>query len=429
MSSISRFKRFRYPALAAVILIFVTLEIAVRVLPVRYAMGAGVFLTEHRRLLAEASEPEFDYIILGDSKSLSLKGHAPTAGEPYAIYNFSMPALDTRYFVHFVDKYLKNRKHPPSAVIYAGDPGLFQTSWNRPNHDPDMAYSDDVNESVANYAYKRFVRRIGYATGGLKKPSGQLSPEMKNMLWDAYSHRYLNLFSITELFGQFTGAERVFILKEALPLLYHTYRYREAIRYYTFDFSPSKFAFVPIPESCSGCGSVLREECHPRVPVVQGNAILEQTLRESYGQVNLADRLNAFERIAYMAIRDDQIVKQSAIFENESPDLRPMEELISSVTSRGIRFVVTAVPSIDAYEKTRHHRLYFQRLQELVAKYPLAKFVPFPAPYYPKELFVEQVHYECSGAERLNGDFYRGVVPRILEFAPPAVDHRARGFE
>jgi len=426
MSFISRFKA---PAFAIALCLFVAIEIGLRLAPPTGALPTGVFLTEHRRALAEASTPEFDYIILGASKSLSLLGHPPTSDEPYSIYNFSMPALGSRYFQFFVKKYLKNRKRKPAAVVFAADPAHFQNSWSTPYHDPEFAYSDGLDESLFDYMGKRVVRRIEYALDLRQKPSSAFSKNFETMVWETFSHRYLHLFGFFELAEQFTGAERVFILKEALPVSWYTYRYRDVLKYYTFDFTASHVKEIDVPRECAVCENRMRSECHPKLPRTQDNRQLAEQLNRTYGQINLADRLDPFERLAFLTVRSEQIKKQAGSYEVTYPDLTQLEALIRFVTSQGIKFVISPVPSVEAYRTTRFHREYFSKIKKLVAKYPGAKIIPFSVPYFPEEYFVEQVHYDCAGARRLNDDFYRSVVPGLLRFAPPLQDQRERGFQ
>jgi hypothetical protein len=82
------------------------------------------------------------------------------------------------------------------------------------------------------------------------------------------------------------------------------------------------------------------------------------------------------------------------------------------------------MPAIEAYKDTQYHLEYFKQLKELINTYPAdkVKIIRFPSPYYPEDLFAEHVHYECEGAGRLNADFYSGVMPEILRFAPPDPD-------
>lgn len=413
-----RKKPFATAALIAVGF-FLVIEIISRIIPLEYAAGAGIYLTNQRRQLAEASEPEYDYIILGDSRSLSLKGHFPTAAEPYSIYNFSMPAMGARYFTFFLRKYLKNRSKKPAAIIFAGDPALFKSGWAVPLHDPQMIYSDTVHDSLATYLWNRFYRRIKIFVSGGARTQENKSLITQEMLWDSFSHRYLHLFGIGELAEQYTGAERVFILREAIPLLYNSYKFRDSIVQYTFNLKRESFLHHELPPECRTCGGLLKQECHPDIPRIEDARRIERQLQETNGQINLSDRLAPSARFSYMSIRADQIKSQIAVFETETPVLDPMEELIQEVEASGIKIIFSDVPSMQPYAKTRYHRQYFQMLEELVRKHPGARVIRFPEPYYPENLFVEQVHYDCEGSERLNRDFYAGVVPQILKFAPP----------
>ena len=424
MSSILK----KYPAFWITIGIFLLVELLVRVLPVEYAAHSEVFLTNHRRDLAEAATPEFDYIILGDSRSLSLMGHAPTGAEPYSIYNFSMPALGPRYFRFFIRKYLSNRKVKPAAIIFAGDPRHFKKEGYMPLHDPASAYTDSLDETLGSYLWNRIARRVRYvfAGGEPKLPPSAFSQEM---LWQAFSHRYLHLFGPGELARQYSGPERVYILRESLPLMYKTYKFRNAIATHTIGFRPYFFKPAPeIPAKCNSCENILRDECRPEMSHIQSNQLLARGLDRRYGQSNLGDKLNLNSRMAALMVRDQMVENFKGLFNRETPDLRLLEVLIREVNAAGMKMILLDVPQIDAYKGTRFYRLYDEQVTALLKKYPLVKRVKFPEPYYPRELFIEQVHFDCAGAERLNKDFFSGVVPQILEFAPPVPGAHKRGF-
>ncbi|MBI3396359.1 MAG: hypothetical protein HY042_11030, partial [Spirochaetia bacterium] len=151
----------KFPALWITVGILALIEVGVRLAPAEYGMGAGIFLSNYYRKLADADGPVFDYVVLGDSKSMSLKGHKPTTDEPYSVYNFSMPALGPRYFPFFLEKYLRHRSKPPAAVIFAADPWLLNRDFYRPAHDPEQAYSDDDKQSLPEYLVNRVTRRVG----------------------------------------------------------------------------------------------------------------------------------------------------------------------------------------------------------------------------------------------------------------------------
>lgn len=415
MSSTSLFSR--YKAFWILIGFFLVLEAVLRLTPVEYGAGAGVFLTEHRRELAESSAPEFDYIMLGDSRSLSINGHKESPGKEYSLYNFSMPAMGPRYFKHLLLKYLENRKNPPAAVILSMDPGNFQKSWHVPLYDANMRYADKLDESLLEYLRKRTIR-------GLKSPFTRDGIQMwaaysPDEIWDHFGHRFLNLFSFRELAGQFRGPERLFVLKEALPMTSHVYRYREALASLTFSFRRSAFKDQPLPEYCNTCAGVQREECHPDVSNFIANRRLETYLTGTGGGINLGDRLSLTQRMQYLMIRDSEITRQVAYFKDAEMVMDPLLDLIETAAEKGIRVVITTSPTIEAYKNSPYYVRFEEQLRARTAGNRLVKIVPFKNQYLPRNLFIEQVHYECEGAALVNRDFYENVMPEILRFAPP----------
>ncbi len=409
----------KYPGCMIAAGFFLALEIALRLLPMEYTMGAGVFLTKHRRDRAESAGPTADYIILGDSRSLSLYGRAASPEAPYSVYNFSLPAMSPRYFSYFLRKIVAHRApgERPAAVIFAGDPGLFQASWTYPYHDREGLYSSGINDSLATYLWNRFWIRLRRLTLADNRPA---APPENTLLWETFSHRFLHLFSMGELSGMFTGAERVFMLREALPLEYRTYKWREGLRQYTFGLRGDYLLPFQFPENCSSCAALLTERCHPEVPRIQDNLFLERALERQGGGFNLANRLDPVERFQYLAGRDLHVERQARLFDSISPDFFAVEALIAEARRLNLKIVFADVPSMDVYRGTRFHREYFAGLEKLAARDPGGILVlRFPEPYYPRELFVEQVHYECAGGERLNREFYADVMPRVIKFAPP----------
>src|SRR5690606_11956873 len=131
-----------------------------------------------------------------------------------------------------LQKYLRNRKDRPAALIFAGDPQNFLPQYRAPIHDQSRLYADDYRMGVGAYLWARFHKRVSYALSG-GEPRPERGAENEALLWRAFSHRYLQLFSMRELAAQYTGAERVFLLREALPNVSHLYRYRDAIEHHT----------------------------------------------------------------------------------------------------------------------------------------------------------------------------------------------------
>lgn len=401
-----------YRALWICLGFFLLVEIAVRVFPMEYGEGAGVFLTVHREKLLESSEPEFDYIVFGESKSMSLAGRPE--GD-WTLYNMSLPAMGSRYYTHYFEKYMRGREKKPAAVIFAGDPGVFQEHWSAPLHDPGRVYTDSTEESLGGYLWNRIVRRPGMGLAAARGGGGA-PPEA---VWAVFSHRFLNLFDFFELARQYTGPERVFILREALPLQYYTFRYRDAIRFTLSNPTPSAYDAPELPELCKRCDAIYLPECRPNLNTWQRNILIERRLDERGGQINLGDLLAPQEVLAYRMIREKAMQDQRANFDAARPDLRPLEELAKVTQEAGVKLIMAAAPTAEAYRGARFYELYDRELERLLKRYPHMTRIDFPTQHLPTEAFVDQVHYSCETARDVNAEWREVVLEQARAFAPP----------
>ena len=418
MSVFSVLNSVRFKAAWITVAIFAGLELLVRLTPMQYGMGAGVFLTDHRRDLVDGVSPagvqDFDYIIFGESRSLSLSGHAATEAEPYSVYNLSLPAMGSRYYAKFLRKYLAGHERPPAAVIFAADPGVFQEAWGRPLHDPAMRYADGADESLLEYLGKRTTRRVSAlftATNG----SAGASPDAS---WENYSHRFLHLFSPRELIQYYTGAERLFLLREAMPLQYYSYRYRESIR------QNMKLLFsggqrITLPPECQRCEFLDAPQCRPELSNIQDNLLISEHLARTQGGINLGDRLTPVQRMQFGFVRAKLIQATAENFERARPDLEPLAELIAVAREHGVKIILAPTPSVRDYRDTAYYKYYYQQLAELQARYAdTLVATEFPEPFIPGDRFVDQIHYDCPTAVAVNADFQNYVLPRVVQLAP-----------
>jgi len=147
-----------------------------------YIDGRGAFLTSYKRAVAEDPQRVYDYLIFGDSRSMSINGRKDE------LYNFSLPAAGPRYFSFFLKKYLSSHQEKPRVVVWATDALQLAGRQNVMYHD---------------------------------------SPE----IWKQFKHRLLNLFSIKENWEQYEGEELVFIMKESLPNLLLSVKHREGFEH------------------------------------------------------------------------------------------------------------------------------------------------------------------------------------------------------
>ncbi|MCB1144180.1 MAG: DUF1574 family protein [Leptospiraceae bacterium] len=222
-SFISYFKKS--PGLWITVLIVIVFEISLYFIPRLYYLdGTGSFFVYLKREVVETKN-DFDIIILGDSRSLSLKGIKKDSGYKYSVYNFSLPAAGPYYFRFLLEKYLVSNKKP-GLVVFAGDPNNFnQDKMGKFNENP--------------------------------------------KLWQTYKHRLLNLFSYKETFPQYDGKELFFLSKEYFANMFYSVRFREVLS-----------GFI---------GARLSSIIHFDFALYQRNQIVAKIIEENNGMINLGD--------------------------------------------------------------------------------------------------------------------------------------------
>lgn len=182
LSFTSYFKKA--PAFWITIFTVLLFESVLHLIPnLHYLDGKGAFFTYYKRFIAEKGAENFDIIMFGDSRSLSITGNPKEETHPYSFYNFSLPAAGPWYFKFFLKKYVENHSKP-KLVIWAADPQQFAINKTKAFHD-DPA------------------------------------------LWNEFKHRLLNLFTIYETLEQYEGKELFFILKEYIPHSILSVRHRQ----------------------------------------------------------------------------------------------------------------------------------------------------------------------------------------------------------
>lgn len=202
---------------------------------IHYIDGGGAFLTTYKKLIAENNSLQYDILMYGDSRSLSIKGNIRDDKHPLSLYNFSLPAAGPRYFQYFLKKYVIHHSTKPKVVIWAADPEQFMNS---------------------------------------KAKTFDSKPE----LWTNYKHRLLNLFSFFESYEQYEGKESFFILKEYLPYTFLSIKHRQGIESILMGF---KFKYI--------LGRDL--------PNIKRNLLIKSIVDSNHGQINLGNYFFAPEDI------------------------------------------------------------------------------------------------------------------------------------
>jgi hypothetical protein len=149
-----------------------------------YLDGTGSFFVYYKRALIENSNINYDILLLGDSRSLSLMGVKGDKDQP-SLYNLSLPAAGPWYYKYVLKKYLKYHEKP-KLVVWAADPMIL---------------------------------------GSGKTGKFNLNPD----LWNEFKHRLLNLFTYAETWEQYEGKELFFISKEYLSHSLYSVRFRQAM--------------------------------------------------------------------------------------------------------------------------------------------------------------------------------------------------------
>ncbi|WCL50873.1 DUF1574 family protein [Leptospira sp. GIMC2001] len=315
-----------------------------------YIDPTGVFYTTLKKEIAETKN-DFDYIMLGDSRSLSIRGKKPEGNSP-SFYNFSLPAAGTRYLKYFVAKYLEHNARP-KAIIFALDPEQF---------------------------------RPAQQTSGFN---------VDTKIWALFKHRLLNLFSISENLQQYEGKEAYFIFKEALPNIVPSVRHRDGLDK-TFT------------------GMKGREVLEGDFPYYKSNTKLAELTNETYGQVNLGTYLEIPPGITLDMIQEtvDSSVK---ILNQESADLQTLDEFLDYCENLNIPVILLEVPHAEGFTSTRLYKEVRLGFLERADKRKNVHWVPFPDANYPLDHFAEGIHFNEKGEVRVNRDFDNHIWPKILQ--------------
>lgn len=352
-SYISYFKKV--PAFWIAILIVLGIEITLYLIPdLHYIEGGGAFLTTYKKLVAEDSKQNYDILMYGDSRSLAIQGIFPKPSSP-SMYNFSLPAAGARYFKYYLKKYLKNHKEKPKLIVWAADPEQFALARNK-------AFDTDP------------------------------------ILWKEYKHRLLNLFSISESWEQYNGKERFFIIKESIPNLLLTVKYRQGIEVLFAGFKPSDLQSFTLPNK-------------------KRNLMIQNIVDKNLGQINLGDYFFGNEQIA-----QEELQKSLKKLDHSNYYLDPLVEFLDFCKENNLKVIVLNLPRSSGLNDTKYFQAVIPSVKQTVSKYPQVKYMEFPEMDYPNSLFAESIHYTTAGAKKLNTEFQELVYPKMIQFMEDSND-------
>ncbi|MFN3603216.1 MAG: hypothetical protein ACK4UJ_00755 [Leptonema sp. (in: bacteria)] len=381
-------------------------EILVRIFPLYYFDKPEKFLMTYTKNKIEKGDQDYKIIILGDSRSMSLK---PDQKE---VYNFSLPAMGTRYYKYFVKKYLKYNKKP-KAILFAGSPTLVHSGKGNPLVDQKLISYVYPDIPLMEYLYRRTIERIRNL-----KSDKIFAPELLNQefFWEFFSHRFLFLFTTAEISEIYRGPEWFFIISQSIPLNYSTYKYRDAIKNLfnleTYLFKKNLYG----TESCN-CTRILEDECQPADSNLQDNLVMKLFIENNQGYYNISDRIPK-KKLMEMQLKKEEMINEQKAIANFIPnfDFSYTKEFIEYLHKNQILYIYITVPFPDYFQEGVYLKSFFKEFENFLSQFPNAKTFYFSSLYYDKEYYPDQVHLNCFGAEKLNQEFQKILLPEIIKY-------------
>ncbi|GIX40470.1 MAG: hypothetical protein KatS3mg129_0203 [Leptospiraceae bacterium] len=399
----SHFKKLLFCFIGIIIII----EIVVRIFPIYYFEKPEKFLITYIRNKIESGKNNYDIIILGDSRSMSLN-----PGKYKNVYNFSMPAMGSRYYPYFVKKYLKYNKKP-KAIIFAGSPVLVYSGKGDPVIHPSLKRYVYPDMTLLEYLYERSIKRV---LNIKQEIYWQDYYKREELVWEFFSHRLLFLFSTYELAHQYIGVERIFVLSQSIPLNYITYKHRDAIKN-LFEIDNYKTFENYIGTSKCTCENILKPYCQPPKSQYQDNKIVEKNLIKNNGYLNISDRLPPKLISLYEKQKEITIENYKKGF-NSIPkfDFSYTIHFINYLNENNIIYIYLFVPFPEYFQQSKEILTFEQEFQKVLKQFPTTKMFYFPNKFLDPDLYSDQVHLNCKGAEKLNYEFQNIVLPQIINY-------------
>ncbi|MCS7205403.1 MAG: DUF1574 domain-containing protein [Leptospiraceae bacterium] len=403
MSFTSPFKKLFFWFVVFIVLI----EILVRVFPVYYFEKPEKFLITYIREKIERGKNEYDIIILGDSRSMSFN-----PSNFRNIYNFSLPAMGTRYYKYFMKKYLHYNKKP-KAVIFAGSPTLVHSGKGNPLVDQRLVNFVYPDMPLKEYIYVRTIKRVLNLKQEFMSPQPKYNEEF---WWEFFSHRFLFLFSTWEISEIYRGPEWFFIVSQSIPLNYHTFKYRDAIlnlfKLETYLFQKNEYG----TPNCS-CNRIYETECQPPKSGLQDNLIMKRNIEKHHGFYNISDRISKDKILQWQAQVQIMKERQINVANSEPPmDFSYTKEFLEFLNQNQILYIYLTAPFPKYFQNGKYLKKFYQEFEAFLKDYPHAKIYYLKNQFLDENLFSDQVHLLCEGAQLINEELQNETLPEIVKF-------------
>ncbi len=405
------------------IAIFLVLEVIVRLTGIEYFEQPEIFFVNLKKKQVESGQNKEEIIVLGDSRSMALEGYSAKNSEEFSVYNHSLPAMGPKYYIGFLKKYLRAGNQKPKLVLFAGSPLLYSVGYGPPLYDPSGSFTAK-NETLNEYILRRWNegwKRNIFATGsgGFIQYSGKQG-DYEQLLWEFFGHRFLHQFSVSELWEQFNGIERVFLVGKALPLLYQSYKFHGAIRnassWENWNVSSQ---WKEKMEFCKSCENIEAGLCLPSTSQREDNFHIEETIKQSKGKYNISNRLKpqvvVFSKLVVANDFNKEKAQEESRTQFDEPNFEVLEDLIAYLKEEGISFGFVYMPWVLEGEVWPQNKYRKQKLKEFLTSKQVPLF-SFPKDGYPSYEFVDKIHYDCRGEAKLNSEFKSFVLPEVFHF-------------
>ncbi len=403
---------------------FAILEIVVRLTDVYYFEQPEIFFVNLKKNYVESGKADAEIIVLGDSRSMALEGYSPKNDKEFSVYNHSLPAMGPKYYRFFLDKYLNAGNKKPKMVLFAASPKLYSSGYGPPLYDPSGKVVAS-NESISEYIARRW--REGWEKNIFQSPKkeniiryGGKQDDADQILWEFFGHRYLHQFSISVLWNQYEGVERLFIISKAIPLLYQSYRFHGGIRN-LISSSHWKLSkdYLAKSKFCEDCKNVEAGLCMPSHSQREDNLTIQDQIERHLGKYNISNRVNP-ELVALARIQAKEEVRNISyntdIASFEKPDYLVLKDLIAYTKEKGIRFGFVYMPWIRERENVPEVQYKLGELRKFLNTHPEVGSFFFPDSGYPIDSFVDNIHYDCRGESRVNAEFHNFILPEVFRF-------------
>jgi len=416
--------RSKFKGVFVALLFFLSLEAIIRLTDIYYFEQPEIFFVNLKRKYVESGKADADVIIIGDSRSMALAGYVKQSKDEYTVYNHSLPAMGPKYYRFFLEKYLKSGNRKPKMVLFAASPKLYATGYGSPLYDPTGKVVTS-NETLSQFISRRWNEGMNQNLFRKGKDEAIINysgtqNNFDQILWEFFGHRYLHQFSIQELWKQYDGVERIFIISKAIPLLYESYRFHGGIRN-ALSIQNWKVSndYKTKSRFCETCSNVDAGLCLPSSSQREDNLIIEDQITTHLGKYNISNRVKP-EIVAFAKAKYKEEARTETF--NSDPkswdpvDFQVLEDLIQYTKNEGMEFGFVYMPWIDTKESAPEVRNRLVQLKAFFEKHPKQQIFFFPNLGYPIERFVDLIHYDCLGEAQVNQEFRKFVLPKVFDF-------------